>query len=102
MKLKWTQESLLKLQEIEEFISLDNPNKAIKFIDELILVAEKLTANPEMGRIVPELSINKLREIIHKNYRIIYKKKKKDISILTVFEGHRKLRTNELDVKKKN
>ena len=36
MKLLWTKESLIKLQEIEEYISSDNPQAAIEFIDKLI------------------------------------------------------------------
>ena len=102
MKLNWTRESLLKLQEIEEFISLDYSDRAVRFIDELISTAEKLPENPEIGRVVPELTIDRVREIIYKNYRIIYLVSEKTISILTVFEGHRKLRSSELEIKKIN
>jgi plasmid stabilization system protein ParE len=38
--------------------------------------------------IVPELSIENIRELLHRNYRIIYLVKKKTVEILTVFEGH--------------
>jgi len=46
---------------------------------------------PNKGRIVPELSINQIREILYKNYRIVYLTKKTSIIILTVFEGHKLL-----------
>ena len=96
MKLFWTKEALLRLQDIEEYISKDNPVAAIKFVDKLISVAETLTDNPERGRVVPELSIESIRELIHKNYRIVYLVKKNSIDILTVFEGHQLLKKEEI------
>jgi len=88
MKLFWTKEVLLRLQEIEGYISKDNDSTAIKFVDKLISIAEKIVYHPEKGRIVPELSIDKIREIIFKNYRIVYMTKKDSINILTLFESH--------------
>ena len=101
MKLLWTKESLIKLQEIESYISSDNPQAAIELIDKIILLAESLTENPEKGRIVPELSISQIRELIYKNYRLVYLLKKNSIEILTVFEGHRLLRKEEILSSKK-
>jgi toxin ParE1/3/4 len=101
MKLLWTKEALLRLQEIEEYISKDNPIAAIEFVDKLISVTESVIHNTEIGRIVPELSIENIREILHKNYRIVYLVKKNSIDILTVFEGHRLLKKEEI-VKDKN
>ncbi|MCX6151528.1 MAG: type II toxin-antitoxin system RelE/ParE family toxin [Ignavibacteriales bacterium] len=92
MKLFWTIEALIRLQEIEEYISRDNPIAAIEFIDKLISVTETLVDNPEKGRVVPELSLEKIRELLHKNYRIVYLVKKNSIDILTVFEGHQLLK----------
>lgn len=91
MKLYWTKQSLLNLQEIEDFISQDNPNAAIKLTNKLISLAKDLIIFPEKGRIVPELSITQIREILYKNYRIVYLIKKNSIDILTVFEGHKLL-----------
>lgn len=96
MKILWTKEALLRLQEIENFISKDNPTIAIEFVDKLITVAETLTDNPEKGRVVPELALEKIRELLYKNYRIVYLKKKTSIDILTVFEGHQLLKKEEI------
>ena len=96
MKIFWTKEALLRLQDIEEYISRDNPVAAIGFVDKLISVAETIVDYPEKGRIVPELSIEKIREVLHKNYRIVYLIKKNSIDILTVFEGHQLLKKEEI------
>jgi plasmid stabilization system protein ParE len=96
MKLLWTKESQFRLLEIEEYIAIDNQIAAINFVDELITVGESIVNKPEKGRIVPELSIDNIREIIHKNYRIVYIIKKNSIDILTVFEAHRLLKRDEI------
>lgn len=96
MKIFWTKEALLRLQDIEEYISRDNPVAAIEFVDKLISAAETIVDYPEKGRIVPELSIEKIREVLHKNYRIVYLIKKNSIDILTVFEGHQLLKKEEI------
>jgi len=41
------------------------------------------------------LSIENIRELLHKNYRIVYLVKKSSIEILTVFEGHQLLKKEE-------
>jgi addiction module RelE/StbE family toxin len=96
MKIFWTKEALLRLQEIDEYISIDNPVVAIEFVDKLISHAETLIDNPEKGRIVPELSLENIRELLHKNYRIVYLIKKNSLDILTVFEGHQLLKKEEI------
>ena len=101
MKLYWTREALIRLQEIEDYISKDNPIAAIEFVDKLITLAETIIDNPEKGSIVPELSIGNIRELLHRNYRIVYLIKKKSVDILTVFEGHQLLKKEEI-LKSKN
>jgi len=96
MKIYWTKEALLRLQEIEEYISRDNPISAIEFVDKLITVAETIIDNPKKGRIVPELSLENIRELLHQNYRIVYLVKKNSVDILTVFEGHQLLKKEEV------
>jgi len=96
MKIFWTKEALLRLQDIEGYISRDNHIVAIEFVDKLISLAETLIDNPEKGRIVPELAMDNIRELLQKNYRIVYLVKKNTIDILTVFEGHQLLKKEEI------
>jgi len=96
MKLLWTKEALLRLQEVEEYISRDNPIAAVDFVDKLITIAETIVDNPLKGRVVPELSLENIRELLYKNYRVVYLIKKNSIEVLTVFEGHQLLKKEEL------
>ena len=91
IKIIWTRKSITCLQERKGYISRDSEDNAIKFIGKIFTLAESLDKNPERGRVVPEFSKPNIREIIYKGYRIVYKYEKKSITILTVFEGHKKI-----------
>jgi addiction module RelE/StbE family toxin len=97
MKISWTKEAMNNLQQIEDFISIDNPEAAIHLTEKLISLTKDLGRFPKKGRIVPELSIDRIREIIHKNYRTVYTIKKNSITILTVFESHKLLSKEDIE-----
>jgi len=96
MKLVWTKEALHRLLEIEEYISRDNSVAAVDFVDKLISLAETIVDNPKKGRVVPELSLENIRELLFKNYRIVYLVKQSSVDVLTVFEGHKLLKKEEI------
>lgn len=98
MKIRWSYEALDRLIEIEDYISKDSSVRAIQFVDQLIEHAELLSGKPLTGRIIPELANPDIRELVFKKYRIIYRLKEKRIEILTVFEGHRLMRIDEIEV----
>jgi plasmid stabilization system protein ParE len=98
MKIRWSHEALERLIEIEEYISKDSRDRAIKFVDQLIEHADLLSEKPRMGRTVLELANPNIRELIFKRYRIVYRLKANCIEILTVFEGHTRIRIDEIDV----
>ncbi len=97
MKILWTREAFRMLAEIEDFIAKDNEERAAKFVDEIVAHAESLLPRePRIGRVVPETANPEIRELLYRNYRIVYRIRKGAVEILTVFEGHRLLRTGEL------
>lgn len=97
MNVVWTAEALRMLEEIERFIAQHNPQRASAFIDRLLEKGDTIASFPSMGRVVPELAQPEIREILVGKYRIVYKETPDQIVILTVFEGHRSLRFEELE-----
>ncbi len=98
MKILWTREALRQLTENEDFIAKDSAERAAKFVDELVAHAEAvLPGELRIGRTVPEISNPGIRELIFNKYRIAYRINKNNVEILTVFEGHRLLRVDEVD-----
>ncbi|OJX14349.1 MAG: hypothetical protein BGO77_05720 [Caedibacter sp. 37-49] len=99
MNLIWTRQALERLEEIQDFIAQrSSPLIATSFISSLIERAETLKEFPSIGRMVPDLSRIELRELIEGNYRIVYRLLDSSIIILTVFEGHKLLSEEEINI----
>ncbi len=84
MRIIWSPLAITRLEEISDYIALDNLSAADKFIDDVFEKVNNLKTNAEIGRVIPELNISNFREVIFGNYRIIYKYDQKVISVLTV------------------
>jgi len=91
MKLKWTQRSRRDLLEIGRYIAEDNPSAARAFLVRLQDRARRAAKTPLAGRRVPETDRDDVREVLFGNYRIVYRIEKREIHVLTIFEGHRLL-----------
>lgn len=61
------------LQNIVHYISLDDREQARRFGMFLIQQARSLGQFPERGRVVPEFEDKSIREIIVKDYRVVYR-----------------------------
>lgn len=98
MEIIWAHEALERLIDIEDFISKDSPERAAKFVDQIIDHTEKVLSDKLfIGRTVPEIGNPDIRELIFKRYRIVFRLNENTIEILTVFEGHRLLRIYEVE-----
>lgn len=96
MKVVWTEQAWERLLEIEQFVRRDDPRTAARLVDKLIDRGVGLGDHPERGRRLPELPESGLRELIVGNYRIVYRQTREAVEVLTVFDGHRLLRIDEL------
>jgi len=92
MKLRWTDGARRDLLSIGRHIARDDPLAARRWVERLREQARKARRNPRIGRVVPELERDDLRELLVGSYRIVYRIAKERIDVLTVFEGHRLLR----------
>jgi toxin ParE1/3/4 len=92
-KLIWAPSAILDLKDIFSYIAESSPQNSIRFIKSIFHQVEYLTAFPESGRIVPEFDDPKIREIIRKPCRIIYRLKTKGdiIEIVRVWHAARGL-----------
>lgn len=89
MRLRWSRIAQEDLLEILRFIALDKPGAARAWVARLQDRARKIPQNPRLGRVVPELEREDVREVIERGYRIVYRLVGEDVLIVTVFEGHR-------------
>ncbi|WP_227367397.1 type II toxin-antitoxin system RelE/ParE family toxin [Halomonas sp. M20] len=95
MKVEWSPLALEKVEDIAQYIARDNPDAALRWVDELFSVVERLAEFPESGRVVPEVKIHRIREVIFGAYRVIYSVRDR-IEVLTVRHGSQQLRLDEV------
>ncbi len=85
MKIIWSPTARTKTKEILKYVAEDNPDAALSLIDQFEVKVEKLKENPELGRVLPELKNDKIRElVVHKNYGVIYEINPDIVEILTI------------------
>jgi len=96
VKIIWSPLAIDRVAEIAEYIAQDSPTSAQKWVESIFQVVERLEKFPKSGRIVPEVMQDDFREIIHGNYRIIYRLLTETVSILTVRHGRQILPINEI------
>jgi plasmid stabilization system protein ParE len=96
VKITWSPLAIDRVAEIAKYIAQDSPNSAQKWVESTFKIVERLEQFPKSGRIVPEIKQDDFREIIHGNYRIIYRLQSESISILTVRHGRQLLPVDEI------
>jgi addiction module RelE/StbE family toxin len=97
--VEWSPLALDRVSEIARYIAKDNPDAAERWVNELFESVERLADSPESGRVVPEVGVRRIRELIFGAYRVIYSVKDK-VEILTVRRGSQLLRLSEIDDEK--
>jgi addiction module RelE/StbE family toxin len=90
-RLLWTDRARRDLRDIQRYIARDHPHAARKWVQRLRDRALTATTSPLAGRVVPEIERDDVRELIVGAYRIVYRVLAKEVHVLTVFEGHRRL-----------
>lgn len=90
-QINWTKQAIGDLEAIGDYIARDSPAIAQVFVNRIISVIVRLEAFPLSGRVVPESGRESIREIIFRNYRIVYSLDKDDVYILTIFHASKAL-----------
>ena len=92
VRINWTFQARDDLRNIADYISNDSKRYARLQVVRLKNKTHLLKSHIRIGRIVPEINIENIRELIEGNYRIIYKiVSEKRIDILTVHHSARDL-----------
>ena len=74
-RLSWSPAARHDLRDLCAYIAEDKPAAARRFVQGVIGSVRRLSDFPDSGRIVPERSEPKIREIIRRPCRIVYRVK---------------------------
>lgn len=93
MKIRWSQAARADVRGLKRYIAQDSPFYAMQFCERLIASVEKLADHPRIGREAPEAADTpeEVRELIFRDYRILYLVEVDTVQILAVIHGARDL-----------
>lgn len=92
MRLIWSLQAIEDVEAIRTYVARDSEQYANLLVDRIIAAVDRLEGFPLSGRVVPEVGDESLREVIFRNYRIVYRLKPEIIEVVTVFHAARLLR----------
>jgi len=96
MKLLFAQSAFNDLADIQAYyLEQGVPAVGEKLVTEILAHVEVLTDHPEIGRIVPEFTESKIRELIHPPFRIVYWLDNQTINVIRVWRSERLLQLPE-------
>jgi addiction module RelE/StbE family toxin len=85
----WAPQALDDVQAIRGYLSRSSVEYATLITELIVAAVSRLERHPRSGRIVPEVGEPSLREVIVRDYRIVYRLRRDVAEILTVFHGAR-------------
>ena len=91
-QLSWSPQAIEDVEAIRAYVARDSPRYGDLLVERLVSAVEGLGTDPLSGRVVPELADDTVREVIHGNYRIVYRVRSDLLEIVTVFHGARLFR----------
>ena len=96
MKVQWSISATREVENITRYIARDDHAAAVRWADGVFAATDRLADFPRSGRIVPELGVDRLREIVLGNYRIIYRIDARRVIVLMVLHGRQQLRPSRI------
>ena len=90
--VNWTRHAQAQLRHIHDYIARDSPLYAKRVSDTLVRKTSLLDELPRLGRRVPELDEENVRELALYSYRIIYEIGATHIDVLAVIHRRRDLK----------
>lgn len=87
----WTTRAAADLEALGAYLAREAPGYAERLVRRLLGSVERLGTFPESGREVPEMAGSGIREVVYRNYRVVYlfSPDAGRVEVLTVFHASR-------------
>ena len=92
VEIRWSPIATDDYESIIRYYEKTAPKFAQNLAKKIIFIIENLIQFPKMGRLVPELENTEIREIIYRNFRIIYRLHENLLEIARIIHGSHILR----------
>ncbi|MEN8179214.1 MAG: type II toxin-antitoxin system RelE/ParE family toxin [Pseudomonadota bacterium] len=89
--IKWSPEAIEDLESIAEYIERDSEFYARAVVSKILAVSRKVPEQPLIGRVVPEIGDEDIRERFVYSYRLVYRIQDRTITVVAIIHGKRLL-----------
>lgn len=92
MKIIISRSALSDLQEIKTYyLEQGVPDIGQQFVNVILKNVQRLRDHPDSGRKVPEFDQDRIREIIHPPFRVVYLRNASSVNLIRVWRSERLL-----------
>lgn len=91
-RLIWTESALSDLNDIAEYIALENVPAAKGLVQQVFSTVERLELHPDSGRVPTEMKSGRYREVVVGPCRIFYRHTSGQMFVLYIMRSERQLR----------
>lgn len=91
LEVRWSPEATEDLEAIAEYIGRDSEYYARAVVTEILSISRSTSEFPLIGRIVPEIGDERIRERFIYSYRMVYRVDSVKVLIVAVTHGKRLL-----------
>jgi addiction module RelE/StbE family toxin len=91
LEVKWSPEATEDLESVAEYIARDSEYYARAVVTEILSVSRNIRDFPLIGRVVPEIGDERIREQFIYSYRLVYQVESERILIVALIHGKRLL-----------
>ncbi|MBD3194115.1 MAG: type II toxin-antitoxin system RelE/ParE family toxin [Candidatus Lokiarchaeota archaeon] len=92
VEIRWSPAAAADFESIITYYDKTTPKFAQNLAKKILYIIENITLFPKMGRKVPDSDNPNVREIIYRNFRIIYRLKTEFLEIVRIIHGSRILK----------
>jgi len=94
-RVTWSPEAAEDLESIAEYIERDSSFYAQSVVSQILATSRKIEEFPLIGRMLPEIGDEDIRERFIYSYRLVYQIRSQKILIVAVIHGKRLLENIE-------
>ncbi len=94
-RVTWSPEAVEDIESIAEYIERDSSFYAQSVVSQILEVSRNIREFPFIGRVLPEIGDENIRERVVYSYRLVYEIQQQRILIVAVTHGERLLENIE-------
>jgi plasmid stabilization system protein ParE len=92
MRVRWSKRALGQVVNAGVYVVRDREHGVLRWAEDLVSAMWTAGEFPESGRVVPEIGNPRIREIIHRDVRVIYRIDPAELVVMMVWPARRDAR----------